>query len=104
MIRRPPRSTLFPYTTLFRSGHGRGHGHDQSHSHSHSHDEHTDPDQERVHRPPDSASVTVAGITTRLDSVEWSIVTADERRRTVTGPGESQITLNDVVVRATRSA
>src|SRR2546427_3713981 len=26
MIRRPPRSTLFPYTTLFRSGGGRGHG------------------------------------------------------------------------------
>src|SRR5687768_17960831 len=31
MIRRPPRSTLFPYTTLFRSRlgwrrHGRGHG------------------------------------------------------------------------------
>src|SRR6266496_4904007 len=25
MIRRPPRSTLFPYTTLFRSGDGRGH-------------------------------------------------------------------------------
>src|SRR3712207_6891495 len=24
MIRRPPRSTLFPYTTLFRSGDGRG--------------------------------------------------------------------------------
>src|SRR3712207_8656372 len=23
MIRRPPRSTLFPYTTLFRSYHGR---------------------------------------------------------------------------------
>src|SRR3989442_8473640 len=23
MIRRPPRSTLFPYTTLFRSQHGR---------------------------------------------------------------------------------
>src|SRR2546427_1427301 len=23
MIRRPPRSTLFPYTTLFRSGAGR---------------------------------------------------------------------------------
>src|SRR2546425_7730929 len=28
MIRRPPRSTLFPYTTLFRSGHGEGRGHD----------------------------------------------------------------------------
>src|ERR1044071_10224255 len=26
MIRRPPRSTLFPYTTLFRSLHGRGNG------------------------------------------------------------------------------
>src|SRR2546422_1579357 len=26
MIRRPPRSTLFPYTTLFRSRSGRGHG------------------------------------------------------------------------------
>src|SRR2546430_11395450 len=24
MIRRPPRSTLFPYTTLFRSGHSFG--------------------------------------------------------------------------------
>src|SRR5256885_11815849 len=24
MIRRPPRSTLFPYTTLFRSGQARG--------------------------------------------------------------------------------
>src|SRR3712207_9021510 len=29
MIRRPPRSTLFPYTTLFRSGlRERGHGDD----------------------------------------------------------------------------
>src|SRR2546422_8552831 len=26
MIRRPPRSTLFPYTTLFRSPAGRGSG------------------------------------------------------------------------------
>src|SRR2546422_8718456 len=26
MIRRPPRSTLFPYTTLFRSGDGRAPG------------------------------------------------------------------------------
>src|SRR2546430_8173188 len=28
MIRRPPRSTLFPYTTLFRSGLARGVGQD----------------------------------------------------------------------------
>src|SRR3712207_8821306 len=27
MIRRPPRSTLFPYTTLFRSQNTRGGGH-----------------------------------------------------------------------------
>src|SRR5688572_31770376 len=27
MIRRPPRSTLFPYTTLFRSGRDRLYGH-----------------------------------------------------------------------------
>src|SRR3712207_7359703 len=26
MIRRPPRSTLFPYTTLFRSAHAHGDG------------------------------------------------------------------------------
>src|SRR2546426_8346291 len=26
MIRRPPRSTLFPYTTLFRSPHREAHG------------------------------------------------------------------------------
>src|SRR2546430_5441232 len=28
MIRRPPRSTLFPYTTLFRSGQGETFGED----------------------------------------------------------------------------
>src|SRR3712207_9141126 len=28
MIRRPPRSTLFPYTTLFRSGHPQRGAHD----------------------------------------------------------------------------
>src|SRR2546429_786252 len=30
MIRRPPRSTLFPYTTLFRSGTGTGAGRPRS--------------------------------------------------------------------------
>src|SRR3712207_8845587 len=29
MIRRPPRSTLFPYTTLFRSGHAQVLDHEQ---------------------------------------------------------------------------
>src|SRR5690242_21631528 len=31
MIRRPPRSTLFPYTTLFRSYGGTPHGWDDQH-------------------------------------------------------------------------
>src|SRR5258707_6465155 len=33
MIRRPPRSTLFPYTTLFRSSVGTGPARVDSHSH-----------------------------------------------------------------------
>src|SRR2546425_4855048 len=33
MIRRPPRSTLFPYTTLFRSREARADGLDVSHIH-----------------------------------------------------------------------
>src|SRR5260370_11197712 len=44
MIRRPPRSTLFPYTTLFRSVHGRrqpaalhGAGHECRHGRSEEH-------------------------------------------------------------------
>src|SRR5437588_6081378 len=32
MIRRPPRSTLFPYTTLFRSGIALGRTHDDARS------------------------------------------------------------------------
>src|SRR4029434_11322720 len=36
MIRRPPRSTLFPYTTLFRSQtHTHKHTHTQTHTHTH---------------------------------------------------------------------
>src|SRR3989442_11882568 len=31
MIRRPPRSTLFPYTTLFRSRHDRGRQAEEEH-------------------------------------------------------------------------
>src|SRR4029434_10184199 len=34
MIRRPPRSTLFPYTTLFRS-HTHTHTHIHTHTHTH---------------------------------------------------------------------
>src|SRR4029434_11355978 len=50
MIRRPPRSTLFPYTTLFRSHthtHMRTniqthrHTHTRKHTHTHRSEEHT---------------------------------------------------------------
>src|SRR5215204_6704392 len=45
MIRRPPRSTLFPYTTLFRSaadpGYGRRHGPDVEHGQQQRSEEHT---------------------------------------------------------------
>src|SRR3712207_7498777 len=34
MIRRPPRSTLFPYTTLFRSGAGDPSGHGEAGDHA----------------------------------------------------------------------
>src|SRR5256885_5894255 len=39
MIRRPPRSTLFPYTTLFRSGDDRGIGEGQPHGDRQQHSE-----------------------------------------------------------------
>src|SRR2546425_8734293 len=44
MIRRPPRSTLFPYTTLFRSGDQR--------------DPRVDPRASRVHRRRKAASLS----------------------------------------------
>src|SRR2546422_8021222 len=64
MIRRPPRSTLFPYTTLFRSHHGRrgvearGGGADDGvggetrqivHDHADRSEEHTSELQSRLH-------------------------------------------------------
>lgn len=93
-----PGGTLLIVGHLHSAGasdHGHGHGH-----HGHSYKDH--PDQKRVHQPPDSASVITSDITARLDPAEWTIVTADERQRSFPGPGEFQITLNDVIVRATR--
>ena len=51
------------------------------------------------HHPPAEASVTVAGITARLEPDRWDVVTAEEPIRTP--PGRS-VPLADVVVRATR--
>lgn len=52
--------------------------------------------------PPEMASVTAASITDRLGTTDWRFETAEECDRTVTGPGGREITLHDVVVRATR--
>ncbi|GAA4525155.1 class I SAM-dependent methyltransferase [Amycolatopsis samaneae] len=62
------------------AGHGHGHG----------------------SRPPAEASVTAADITARLDPAGWTVVTAEERSRTLTAPNGRSVSLHDVVVRATR--
>ncbi|HYH11559.1 MAG TPA: class I SAM-dependent methyltransferase [Thermomicrobiales bacterium] len=54
------------------------------------------------HHPPTEASVTAEGITARLGTTAWRIETADECDRTLTGPGGREVSLHDVVVRATR--
>jgi len=51
-------------------------------------------------QPPAEASVTAAAVTARLDDTEWEVVTAEERHRTLVGPGGREVTLHDVVVRA----
>lgn len=52
--------------------------------------------------PPGSASVTAAAVTARLDPSVWQIQTAQEVRRTMTGPGGHATSIHDVVVRARR--
>src|SRR3712207_8798593 len=48
MIRRPPRSTLFPYTTLFRSGSAAGGGRDSGLQHAATGGPRADPGQLRT--------------------------------------------------------
>ncbi|MEU8381169.1 class I SAM-dependent methyltransferase [Streptosporangium sp. NPDC048865] len=69
-----------------------GHGHHPPALHSAGHG----------HHPPAEASVTAAAVTALLDGAEWEIVTAEEPLRTLTGHGGREVTLHDVVVRATR--
>lgn len=65
------------------AGHGHGHGHGGE-------------------GPPASASATAATITARLDPAAWEVMTARESHRTLPGRGGREVTLHDVVVRATR--
>ncbi len=73
-----------------------GHAQERAtHRHDHAHEYGSD-------GPPASASATTATITARLDLTGWEIATAQEPRRTLTGPGGREVTLRDVDVRATR--
>lgn len=54
------------------------------------------------HPPPTAASVTAEGITARLGTTDWRIETADECDRMLARPGGREVSLHDVVVRATR--
>src|SRR2546425_6924261 len=58
MIRRPPRSTLFPYTTLFRSQEEAPAADEQVPSDPQPHAEHDRPSEERPHRRPRSEEHT----------------------------------------------
>ncbi len=53
-------------------------------------------------QPPEETLVTTASVTDRLDTAQWHVVTASEHVRTVTDREGDEVTLHDVVVRATR--
>lgn len=72
-----------------------GHRHHEGHGHGHAHDH---------DGPPAAASVTAAAITDRLDPTVWTIRTADEVDRVLTGSDGRPVPLHDVVVRATRTS
>jgi len=55
------------------------------------------------HHPPAEATVTLADITAILDPAVWSIEGAQEATRTLAAPDGRLVTLQDAVVRATRS-
>src|SRR5215467_1444576 len=71
MIRRPPRSTLFPYTTLFRSRHPPPLGHLRDHRPAHH-------GARRATSPPTGSSCTRTCLTASTRSFPRS---HDQRRR-----------------------
>lgn len=85
-------SWVAPGGTLLIVGHLDSHDAGAGHGHGHG------PDQP----PPPEASVTAATVRARLDGAGWDVITAEERHRTLTGPGGREHPLDDVVVRATR--
>lgn len=87
-------SWVAPGGTLLIVGHLRHDAAgDDGHAHPHGHD---------GDEPPVSASADAAAITARLDPAAWEVVTARESNRTLSGHVGNEVTLHDVVVRATR--
>ncbi|MDN5745357.1 MAG: class I SAM-dependent methyltransferase [Nocardioidaceae bacterium] len=105
-------SWVAPHGTLLIVGHLHHHGtedrdhqqdHQQDHGHTHEHAEGRTGEHTGEHTgPPAEASATAAAIVERLDPASWTVVTAEESERTMTGPGGRPTTIRDVVVRAVR--
>lgn len=68
-------------------------GHDAG-DHPHHHEPHR-------HEPAAGTAVTAAEIRGCLDPTQWRVETAETRERTVTGQDGGELTLTDVIVRAT---
>lgn len=54
------------------------------------------------HHPPEEASVTATSVAAVLNATDWDVVTAEESVRTLTNRTGEDVSLSDVVVRATR--
>lgn len=80
-----------PGGTLLIVGHLHGHSHGGAHH-----------DDAHSHHPPEEATATAATITARLDKSQWTVETADEVHRVAIRPDGEEMTLHDVIVRATR--
>src|SRR5437667_8187733 len=78
MTRRPPTSTLFPYTTLFRSVGAGEAGHQHAHPAEHRHDEH-DHDDEDLDRDADGGVAGVPHEVTHQGVIDDALQPADER-------------------------
>ncbi|WP_205473343.1 class I SAM-dependent methyltransferase [Nocardioides sp. SYSU D00038] len=80
-----PGGTLLVVAHRHRHGTGHGHGH-----------------ASEGPNPPPEASVTAASVVARLDPADWEVTTALEPDRTLPAGDGREVTLHDVVVRATR--
>src|SRR2546422_7108569 len=93
MIRRPPRSTLFPYTTLFRSSDDHLWGHDR-------------PPGESVHTSPNTWRPIIDRKSTRLNSshgyISYAVFCLKKKKKQLSHSETTSLTYNATHQRATR--